>query len=136
MKRRLATIFASLMLALSWTGVAAAGNFHTLGGDSVLDNCDLAKITLWENTGYNGNGLAICYGFNVPDLATYGFNNITSSAVYVKGTVTTNACLYDLINYNQTNPFAWKEQYGSDNESHQYFLGGDRASSVKWLSGC
>jgi hypothetical protein len=135
MIRKLATMVPLLVLSLTFTAPQAAGSgLVRVGGDSPL-SCSEAEIDLWENVGWNGRGLAVCKNFNVPDLGTYSFDNITSAAALdVKNGVDTHVCVYDLKNYNHDNPLAWSEDYGPGDESHQYFFGGDKISSVKWVS--
>jgi len=145
---RLLALIAYVVFATSIAGpVAAVGpkvGVTYVGGYSIT-SCAQAEIDLWENAGYNGHGLAFCYATNSSNLANFSsptcdgrasWSNCVSSVQYWKGTVTTNACVYDLTNYNQSNPLAWYEQYGSNNEQHQYFIDGDRISSLKWASGC
>jgi len=130
MKRTLATIVASLVLALSFAGAVAGGTVLT----NSVQSCSEASLTLWEHTGGNGLGLTICKGFNVPDLGTYNLDNKTSKAIYDKGSWTGHACVYDLVNYNAANPLAWKEDFGPNDETVIYWFGGDKISSVKWVA--
>lgn len=71
----------------------------TVGEAFGIQSCSQAYVDLWENYGSNGNGLRVCYPTNIPNPATYGFNNITSSVVFNEITVNTTVCLYSEVNY-------------------------------------
>ena len=119
-------IFASLALMLA---AALAPATAVQAGEVGIQSCSQAYVDIWQHYGFNGNGLRICYGTNIPNLATYGFDNITSSAVFNEITANTTVCLYSEINYIGE---IWK---ATSDASVQWILPpNDWASSVKF--GC
>jgi peptidase inhibitor family I36 len=125
-KVRKAPILASLALIVA-AGFAPVTAVQA--GGAGVQSCSQAWVNIWEHYGFNGRGLHICYGVSIPNLATYGFNNITSSAQFDEITVNTTVCLYSEINYIGE---IWKAT--SDASVQWIFPPNDWASSVKF--GC
>lgn len=91
-------------------------------------SCSQAYVDIFEHSGFNGSGLHICYGNNIPNLAAYNFDDKTSSARFNEITVDTTVCLYSQPNYNV---LIWKAT--ADLEVQWFWLyPNDSASSVKF----
>jgi hypothetical protein len=107
--------------------------------------CAQARVVLWENHGYNGDGLVVCFAFNIPNLANIahtqpgiceggvGFDdwdNCVSSVQFFEIDVNTTVCLYNGTNYIG---LIWKGI--NDFDSAQWLLfPNDSASSLRF--GC
>ena len=97
-------------------------------------SCLDAQVNVWENTGFNGHGLAICYNEAIPNFASLSFpgggnwDNKISSAQFDEKAVNTRACLYDDINYAAID---WSP---NSDASIQWFFGGDQVSSFRYVA--
>jgi hypothetical protein len=146
MKRKV-RILASLGLFLVSAVVPpeALGGIQTIDSGDSIQSCSQAYVIIWENTGYNGDGLQICYGTNISNLANVpvltgdhkcdpnpngNWDNCTSAVQFSESSVNTTVCLYSEVNY--IGQF-WK---GTNNGDHNswIFPPNDWATSVKF--GC
>lgn len=88
-----------------------------LGGRA---SCGQAYIDLWEDPGYSGDGIRVCYPNNIPDLRNIAhtqagichgdifkfddnWNDCISSVTFNEGSLNTSVCLYDGFNYHLEN---------------------------------
>lgn len=97
-KFRVVAAITSVALITSLTPTSAYGGAQVVG-DAGIQSCSEAYVEIWEHSWFNGRGLRICYGSNIPNLATYNFDNITSSATFNELSRNTSVCLYSEIGY-------------------------------------
>jgi hypothetical protein len=107
----------------------ASGATKTVSSDIGIQSCSQAYIILWEHVGYNGRGLRVCYGVNIPNLAAYGFNDITSSAQYRELSLNTTACVYTEPSY-----VILLKKFTVNEDAQWFLFGNDAISSVRF--GC
>ncbi len=130
MKRRLVSSVMSMAIAV---GVFVANPWP------VEASCSQAKVTVYENHGFNGDTLVVCFGANLNNLANVfngcgaggSWDNCISSAKFQEfaGTNTT-VCLYSEPGYVSQ---IWKGT--NNNDSVQWFFPpNDWTSSIKF--GC
>jgi hypothetical protein len=115
----------------------------------VLASCAQANLTVWEDYGYNGDGLVICSPVNLPNLGNVvhtqpgicnggvGFddwdNCISAAQFFEFGGFNTSACLFTEVNFLG---FIWK---GVNNGNQEHWLLGppfglnDTATSTRFV---
>jgi len=146
MKRRLRALATlALFLVTAAMPPQAFGGIQTIGNGDSIQSCSQAYVIIWENTGYNGDGLEICYGTNISNLATISdltgdhkcdpnpngnWDNCTSAVQFSESSVNTTVCLYSEVNYISQ---IWKGVNSGD-QQNWIFPPNDWASSVKF--GC
>lgn len=118
-----------IVTSISLIIAVAAAPATIQAGRFGVQSCSQAYVIIWEHYGYNGRGLQICYGTNIPDLGVYGFDNITSAAQFRELSLNTSVCLYSELNYIGQ---VWKATSNAD--EHWIFPPNDWTTSVKF--GC
>lgn len=92
-------------------------------------SCSQARVVLWTNHGFNGNGLQVCYPTNIPNLGTYGFDNNVSSVQFYHSTPCISVTLW--YGYNYTGGNQW---FRTNGQTAQYLTTppNDSFSSLSW----
>jgi hypothetical protein len=137
MRRRLFSLFAVTALLMGLFVFPAA----------VEASCSQAYVNVWEDTGLSGDGLHICYGYNIPDLRKIGhtqsgtchatikiaddWDNCISSAANYPASIA--KCVTFFTGYNYTgSAFILLSGHTAD-----WYLGStfsDSISSIKWCA--
>lgn len=141
MRRRIAVI-AALLVTMPVLAASVAASTQTVGSPQ---SCSQAKLTVWENDNFSGDGLVVCF-VNLPDLSQVQFfgtngcaggnssnwDNCISSAKFEEFSANTTVCLYTLVNYNG---LLWRGVNTGDTVNWHWWNGeNDQASSIKF--GC